>query len=59
MNKIYDFIVNNSIATEQEVNLVTCINGYNKEALNSIIYAKIGYHDMEQVIDCEPEKYNK
>ena len=59
LNKTYDFIVNNSIATENEITLVTCINGYNQTSLNNIIYAKIGYHDMQQVLNCEPENYIK
>ena len=57
LNKIYDFIVNNSIATEKEIQLVTCINGYNKDSLNGVIYARTGYHDLEQCLDCEPENY--
>ena len=32
--KIWDFIINNEIATEDELQLITNINGYNKEALN-------------------------
>ena len=57
-NKIWDFIINNNIATENELQLITDINGYNKEALNDVIYAKIGYHDVDQVLDCEPENYS-
>ena len=29
------------------------------ETLNNIIYAKIGYHDMDQVLECEAENYIK
>tara|TARA_R100000808_G_scaffold4035_2_gene13554 strand:- start:1956 stop:2171 length:216 start_codon:yes stop_codon:yes gene_type:complete len=58
-DQIYDFIVFNKIATEDEIVLVTNINGYNIETLNNIIYAKIGYHDMNQVLECEPKKYKK
>lgn len=56
-DKIYDFIINNQIATSEEINLITCINGYNKTSLNDIIYARTGYHDLKQCIDCEPETY--
>lgn len=51
LDKLWDFIVNNSIATTEEVNLVTDINGYNEEALNDIIYARTGYRDYEQCMD--------
>jgi len=52
-SEIWDYIVNNGIATDEELKLVTCIMGYNEEALNSVIYARTAYHDMEQLIECE------
>jgi hypothetical protein len=48
LDKIWDFIIDNSIATESELQLVTNINGYNKESLNAIIYAKTGYRSIKQ-----------
>lgn len=53
INNIYDYIVELGIATEEEVNLVTCINGYNEEVLNNIIYVRTGYRTIEQLIDDE------
>ena len=50
---VHDYITDNSIATDKEIKLVTCINGYNLEALNNIIYAKTGYHDLKQHLECE------
>jgi hypothetical protein len=55
--KIYDFIVNNNIATENEIQLVTTISGWNTETLNDIIYARTGYHDPEQCVLSESENY--
>ena len=57
LDLIYDFITDNNIATEQEINLITCINGYNEKTLNNIIFVRTGYHDTEQLITCEPESY--
>ena len=56
-NLLYDFILENGIATESEIDLVTNINGYNEDALNAIIYSRTGYHDAEQCYECEPESY--
>lgn len=56
-NLIFDFIVENEIATEQEITLVTKINGWSVETLNSIIYCRTGYHDAKQCMDCENEIY--
>ena len=44
-------LVKHGIATEEELQLVTCINGYNKEALNDIVYARTGYHTIEQFLE--------
>ena len=57
INELWDFIILNEIATEKELQLITNINGYNKKSLNDVIYCRIGYHDMNQVLDCEPENY--
>ena len=49
LNTIWDEIIELSIATEEELQLVTSINGYNEETLNDVIYARTGYHDLEQL----------
>lgn len=56
-NLLYDFIIENEIATDEEISLVTCINGYNEETLNDIIHVRTEYHDAEQCVQCEPENY--
>lgn len=50
---IWDYIIENGIATEEELKLITCINGYNEESLSAVIYARTGYHDVEQLTECE------
>ena len=54
-SEVWDYIVNSGIATEEELKLVTCINGYTVESLNAVIYARTAYHSMEQLIECESE----
>ena len=53
LNEIYDFIIDYSIATIDEIDLITTINGYNLKALNDIIEVRTGYHDMDQYLECE------
>ncbi len=53
VNDIYDFIEDYAIATPEEIQLVTCISGWNKYSLNAIIYCRTGYHDMEQYKEAE------
>lgn len=44
----WEFLTDNGIATNEEITLVTCINGYTIEALRSILYARTGYRDFDQ-----------
>ena len=53
LNEIWDLIVQYEIATEEELRLITNINGYNADSLNSVIYARTAYHDIEQYLECE------
>lgn len=52
---LWDFIVDNNIATEDEVRLVSDINGLNEGTMTDIIYAKIGLRSYEQ---CKDEGYS-
>ena len=44
-------LVEMGLFTEEELKLLTCINGYSVETLNSAIYARYGYRDLEQIKD--------
>ena len=55
---IWDFIIENDIATEKELNLITCIIGYSAEALNKVIYSRTLYHDVDQCLSCEPDIFS-
>ena len=35
--------------TDEELNLVTDINGYNMETLNMVVYARTAYNDIDQL----------
>ena len=52
---LWDFIIDNNIATEDEVRLVTDINGWNEKTMTDIIYTKIGLRSYEQ---CKDEGYS-
>ena len=52
-DNIWDSIINYGIATDDELQLVTSINGYSVESLNDVIYCRTGYHDIEQFEECE------
>lgn len=49
--RTWEYLVENEIATEEELQLVTSVAGYSDETLNAIIYARTGYHDLEQLME--------
>ncbi len=49
ISNTWDQIIERSIATEEELHLITDINGYNMESLNDVIYARTGYHYIDQM----------
>lgn len=46
--ELRDYIINNDIATESEVELVAQIDGWNIDTMNSILFARTGYSGIEQ-----------
>jgi uncharacterized membrane protein YuzA (DUF378 family) len=54
--EIYDYIINNGIASEEALDLITNINGYSVDTLNDVIYALTGYRSMEQLEGEEEEE---
>ena len=50
-NKIWDYLIDYEIATEDELRLVTDVAGYSDEIMNAVIYARTGYHDLEQLME--------
>jgi len=52
-NELYDLLINNGIATEEEVQLCCGIMGFNIETLNSILFARTGYRSLWQYLEYE------
>ena len=50
-DEFFDFLVEYGIATEEEIRLVTAINGYNEETLNDILYVRTGNRSVEQFLE--------
>ena len=48
LDELWGRLVDEGIATEEELQLVTNIIGYNEEALNDVLYARTGYRSFEQ-----------
>lgn len=52
-NELWDLLVDNNIATEDELSLISYINGWNIETLNDVLYVRTGYRDIQQYKECE------
>ncbi len=50
-NDMWNLLEDRGIATEEEIRLVTDINGFTEEALLDILYARTGYRNFEQMED--------
>ena len=53
-NDMWDFLIDYEIATEDELRLVTSINGYSQDTMEAVLYSRTGYRDFDQWI----EEYN-
>ena len=49
--RIWDYLIENEIVSEEELKLVTDVAGYSVETLEAVIYARTGYHDLEQLME--------
>lgn len=47
---LWDFIEQNNIATEDELQLVSSINGFTEESMMDIIFARTGLRSVEQCL---------
>lgn len=50
-NYIWDTLVELGIATNEEIGLVVALNGVNENTLNSILYVRAGYRNLEQMFE--------
>ena len=53
VNEYWNRIVELKIATDEELSLITSINGYKIETLDDVIYVRTGYRDLEQYEESE------
>lgn len=48
-NELWDAIVNNGIATNAELELISYINGWRIETLKDVLYVRTGYRDLKEI----------
>ena len=55
MHELWDYITDCEIATENEICLITSINGTNLDTFESILYSRTGYRSLDQIKECEED----
>lgn len=51
VDNMFDILTTFEIASEEAIHLVSCINGYSKETMSDILYARTGYRDFETFLE--------
>ena len=54
---IYDFILENELCTQGELDMACDVGGMTVETLNYVIYRQTAYNDIEQLWDCEKDNF--
>lgn len=53
IEQAWDFLIENNIASEETLKVVTNINGYNLQTLEDVLYSETGYRSFEQYKESE------
>ncbi len=53
INEVWGYLVDNDYFTDDELRLITDINGFNLETLNDCLFARYGYRDLKQMLEEE------
>jgi ribosome modulation factor len=54
-SQLWNNLVSNEIATDAELELVTCINGYSVETLNSVLFTRTNFRSWESYEEANRE----
>lgn len=49
--EMYNYLVDFNIATEEEIDLVTTINGDNEDTYEDILFVRTGYRSFDQLLE--------
>lgn len=54
-DELWDYLIDNQIASEESLQLLTNVNGFSLDTLEDALYALTGYHSLEQIKEAEEE----
>lgn len=50
LEEYYDYLIDTNIVSEETLNVITSINGYNKNTLDDVLYCVTGYRDIKSYL---------
>lgn len=53
IEEIYNYMIDYDLVSNETLDIITSINGYNEDTLNDVLYCVSGYHDIEQYLQYE------
>lgn len=56
IQEAWDYLIENGLASEETLQVVTSINGYSLDTLESVLYATAGYHKFNQMDEDEEDE---
>ena len=57
IEQYWDKLIEYNLATDEELRLITYINGYSVDTLDDVLYARSGYRDLEQFEESELKEF--
>lgn len=46
----YDYLIDSNIVSDDTLNIITDINGYNEQTLNDVLYCATGYRGIKSYL---------
>ena len=60
LEEYYNYLIDYELVSQETLDIITSINGYNEDTLNSVLYCVSGYCDIEQYLEYEDtDTYNE
>ena len=56
VKEAWDYLIESGLASEETLQVVTNINGYSLDTLESVLYALEGYHSFSQYLEESEEE---
>lgn len=53
LEEYYNYLIDYELVSEETLDIITSINGYNEETLDDVLYCVSEYRDIEQYLEYE------